>query len=119
MTVDDTWLQRAEDYLENKPTYITETYAEMLVGEAIAEIERLHSMISQLREALVEERARGNAYGMNAQDLTGDDFERWIINGANDFPETYIKTIRKEARRQLAAEYPGMGSWGEEDDDAK
>jgi len=26
----------------------------------------------------VEERARGNAYGMNAQDITGDDFERWI-----------------------------------------
>jgi hypothetical protein len=60
-------------------------------------------MISQLREALVEERAR-----------------HVFIRGTRPWPEysgDEIERMRKmEARRELATEYPNLGPWGEEDD---
>ena len=93
---------------------------------AIAEIERLRAEISEqkgmiwktqqvkkeqaaqiksLEDALVEERARGNHYGMSYEDAVGDgEFERWIIDGKKDLPKIYLDRVRVEAKRQLLAD---------------
>ena len=61
--------------------------------------------ITELGAALVEERARGNHYGMSYEEaVSPDPIERWIINGEIDAPKIYIDRVRDEARRQLIAE---------------
>lgn len=59
----------------------------------------------ELENALAEERARGNHYGMSYEEaVSPDPIERWIINGEIDAPKIYIDRVRDEARRQLQAE---------------
>lgn len=66
---------------------------------------RAVNRIAELEEALVEERARGNHYGMSYEDAVGDgEFERWIIDGEKDLPKFYLDRVRAEARRQLKEE---------------
>lgn len=60
--------------------------------------------VQELEDALVEERARGNHYGMSYEDATDGNFERWIIDGEKDLPKFYLDRVRTEARRQLQAE---------------
>jgi len=61
--------------------------------------------ITELEAALVEERARGNHYGMSYEEaVSPDPIERWIINGEIDAPKIYIDRVRDEARRQLVTE---------------
>ena len=77
--------------------------AEMLPA-ALDEIERQAKRIAELEEALVEERARGNHYGMSYEDAAGGKIERWIIDGEIDAPKVYIERMRVEARAQLRRE---------------
>ncbi|MFA5410040.1 MAG: hypothetical protein WC343_14800 [Bacilli bacterium] len=68
--------------------------------------------IKELEDALVEERARGNHYGMSYEDAVGDgEFERWIIGGEKDLPKIYLDRVRAEAKRQIQAD----GKIGPED----
>ena len=60
--------------------------------------------IQELEDALVEERARGNHYGMEYDDAIEGEIERWIIDGEKDSPKFYLDRVREEARRQLRAE---------------
>jgi hypothetical protein len=60
--------------------------------------------IKFLEDALVEERARGNHYGMSYEEATDGNFERWIIDGEKDLPKFYLDRVRTEAKRQLQAE---------------
>jgi hypothetical protein len=63
------------------------------------------AQIKSLEDALAEERARGNHYGMSYEDAVGDgEFERWIIDGEKDLPKFYLDRVRAEARRQLKEE---------------
>ena len=59
--------------------------------------------IAELEDALVEERARGNLYGMSFEEVVqpDDEIERWIIDGEKDLPKFYLDRVRAEARRQL------------------
>ena len=60
--------------------------------------------IKKLEDALVEERARGNHYGMEYEDAIEGEIERWIIDGEKDSPKFYLDRVREEARRQLQAD---------------
>jgi len=66
-----------------------------VLRDALAEIERLQSTISQLREALVNTRANHNA-----EFQYYDDWNEMIA----------------QARREIALSYPNLGPWDEEDD---
>jgi small-conductance mechanosensitive channel len=55
-------------------------------------------------KALVEERARGNHYGMSYEDASDGEIERWIIDGEIDAPKVYIERMRMESRAQLRRE---------------
>ncbi len=62
-------------------------------------------IFNNLINLLVEERARGNHYGMSYEEaVSPDPIERWIINGEIDAPKIYIDRVRDEARRQLVTE---------------
>ena len=68
-------------------------------------VEEQAAHIQELEDALVEERARGNHYGMSYEDAVGDgEFERWIIDGEKDLPKIYLDRVRAEATRQLRAD---------------
>lgn len=61
--------------------------------------------IGQLETWLVEERSRGNHYGISYEDLAENrEIERWIIDGEKDVPKSYLELMRKEAREQLRSE---------------
>lgn len=55
-------------------------------------------------KALVEERSRGNHYGMSYEDASDGEIERWIIDGEIDAPKVYIERMRMESRAQLRRE---------------
>jgi hypothetical protein len=67
--------------------------------------QEMATMVKKLEDALVEERARGNHYGMSYEEaMFPDPIERWIINGEIDAPKIYIDRVRDAARDQLVAE---------------
>ena len=78
---------------------------EIVIEARLEVIDEQAGRIKELEAALVEERARGNHYGMSYEEaLSPDQIERWIINGEKDVSKIYIDRVRDEARRQLQAE---------------
>jgi len=76
-----------------------------LTNSYIKHLHEAEARIKELEDALVEERARGNHYGMSYEDAVGDgEFERWIIDGEKDLPKIYLDRVRVEAKRQLRAD---------------
>ena len=67
---------------------------------------RAMARIAELEDALVEERARGNHYGISYEEVVQPDgeIERWIIDGEKDLPKFCLDRVRAEARRQLKEE---------------
>ena len=89
--------------LEANCIYDPET-GKVFVPDGHPELEKLRARNRDLEDALVEERARGNHYGMSYEEATDGNFERWIIDGEKDLPKFYLDRVRTEARRQLQAE---------------
>ena len=77
---------------------------ESLVESSMSLVGCHQRVIEKQEKALVEERARGNHYGMSYEEATDGNFERWIIDGEKDLPKFYLDRVRAEARRQLQAE---------------
>ena len=83
-----------------------------LTNSYIKHLHEAEARIKELEDALVEERARGNHYGMSYEDAVGDgEFKRWIIGGEKDLPKIYLDRVRAEAKRQIQAD----GKIGPED----
>jgi hypothetical protein len=79
--------------------------SEICIRARMDVIDQQAAQIKSLEDALAEERARGNHYGMSYEDAVGDgEFERWIIDGEKDLPKFYLDRVRAEARRQLKEE---------------
>ena len=70
----------------------------------LAALKKLGKEKRERGKALVEERARGNHYGMSYEDASDGEIERWIIDGEIDAPKVYIERMRVEARSQLRRE---------------
>lgn len=70
----------------------------------LAALKKLGKEKRERGKALVEERARGNHYGMSYEDASDGEIERWIIDGEIDAPKVYIERMRMESRAQLRRE---------------
>lgn len=75
-----------------------------LAEDLSIELESQMKQNSNLKQYLIEERARGNHYGMSYEDATDGEIERWIIDGEKDCPKFYLDRVRAEAKRQLITE---------------